>query len=257
MTKSDENIRIINEATKWNNGHPPDIVWANAGSSYPHLFIDTDIDTLRSQMDTNYWTAAYLAHATLRAWLEPTASKSTPPDDKPRHFIMTSSLGALVGLAGYGTYAPAKAAMRSLADNLRSELHLYNGHRRTNPTSGPPADVKIHCVLPGSITSPGYEEENKVKHPVTKILEEGDTKQTEDEVAAAAVKGLEHGEFLVTTTLLGRAMKASMMGSSPRSHWLVDTLIAGVINWAWLFIGPDLDKKVSQYGEKNPVQLPS
>ena len=116
--------------------------------------------------------------------------------------------------------------------------------------------LKVHCVCPGTITSPGFENENKTKHAVTLVLEEGDLKQTEDEVAAAAVKGLESGGYLVTTQLVGHAMRASMLGGSPRNNALVDTLFGWATYVAWLFVGPDLEGKVFEYGKKNHVKLP-
>jgi len=260
VTRPEENTRIIAEVTAWNDGTPPDIVWANAGSSHPTLFLDTDVDTLRSQMDINYWAAAYLAHATLQAWMKPATSDrraSSTPSKPARHLIMTSSTVCFVGVAGYAPYAPAKSAMRSLADTLRSELNLYNGFRRSNPDRGPEADVKVHCVVPGTIKSPGLEDEERVKHEVTKVLEKGDPAQTEDEVAAAAVKGLEAGGYLVSTQLLGHAMRAGALGGSPRNNWLVDTLFSWVVSIAWLFIGPDMEGKVFDYGKKHDVKLPS
>lgn len=207
-------------------------------------------------MDINYWAAAYLAHATLKLFLKPKDPKSSPGGQSnplPRHFIMTSSSIAFVGLAGYATYAPAKAAMRSLADSLRSEVNLYNGARQNTSASGPTTDINIHVVLPGTILSPGYETEGETKHPVTKILEEGDPKQTEDEVAIASVKALERGEFLITTQFLGAAMRASAWGGSPRNGWILDTVFSWVTAVAWLFIGPDMEAKVFQYGKKNGV----
>ena len=256
LTKPEENERIISEVTQWNNGNPPDIVWANAGSAHPTLFIDTPIDVHRSQMDIDYWAASYLGHATLRSWLKPASSKSAGTDAKPRHFIITSSVACFAGLAGYTPYAPAKAALRSLADTLRSEMNLYNGYRAANPEKGPAAEVKIHCVFPGTITSPGWENENKVKHDVTKKLEESDPRQTEDEVAVAAVKGLENGGYMIATQWLASLMRASMMGGSPRNNVFMDTIVGWVAYVAWLFIGPDLESKVYRYGEEHEVKLP-
>lgn len=160
-------------------------------------------------MNINYWAACYLAHATLKLWLQPTKEKNVDAvaakAAKPRHFIVTTSVAAFAPLAGYVPYAGPKSALRSMADNLRSEMNLYNGYRRQNPAAAPVADVQIHCVAPGTIISPGLDHENTVKHPVTHILEEGDMKQTEDEVAAAAVKGLEAGNYLIATQLLAKA----------------------------------------------------
>ncbi|KAL2354153.1 hypothetical protein BJ546DRAFT_844979 [Cryomyces antarcticus] len=256
VTDAAENARIIEEVTTWNHGRPPDIVWANAGHSVPGLFIDTPIETLRAQMDINYWAATYLAHATLKAWLKPAGSSSDKSPSiaspaLPRHFIMTSSTLAFCGVSGYSPYSPAKAAMRSLSDTLRSELNLYNGARLHNPSLGPPVDVRIHTVCPGTILTPGLEAENAVKHPTTKILEEGDPAQTEDEVAAAAVRALEKGYYLITTQFLGAAMRASSLQGSPRNNWLVDTVFSWVTSIAWLFVGPDMEHKVKKYGREN------
>jgi 3-dehydrosphinganine reductase len=74
VTSEDENARILAEATAWNHGRVPEIVWAVAGSSTPGLFVETSTDTLRRQMDLNYFATAYLAHKTLQAWWYP----STP-----------------------------------------------------------------------------------------------------------------------------------------------------------------------------------
>ena len=253
VTLPEENTRILDEVKAWNDGQPPDVIWANAGSSVPGLFADTSIETLRAQMDINYWAAAYLAHAALKLWTVPTSSTvaQETPLVAPRHFIMTSSSVAFVGVAGYAPYAPAKAAMRSLADTLRSELNLYNGARHFSGAPGPPVDLQVHIVCPGTILSEGYEKENASKHPVTKILEEGDPKQTEDEVATAAIGSLQKGHYLITTQLLGSAMRASALGGSPRNNWLLDTVFSWVTSLAWLFVGPDLERKVFNYGKNH------
>jgi 3-dehydrosphinganine reductase len=259
MTKPEESIRIISEVTEWNSGQPPDVVWANAGSSHPELFIDTPIELLRSQMDINYWAAAYLAHATLRAWLKPTQTKQTAEKaaaTPPRHFIITSSSTAFLGMVGYSPYSPAKAAERNLADSLRSEIQLYNSYRNTNPSKGPAADVEIHCIAPGTILSPGFENENKTKPAVTTKLEESDPRQTEDEVAAAAVQGLERGYFLIATQWLGKLMRQSMLGGSPRNGIFTDTIMGMITYLAWLVILPDMNSKVWKWGEENEVNLP-
>lgn len=254
LTKPEENDRVMHEVTAWNSGNSPDIVWANAGMSQPMLFVNTPIDVLKQQMEVNYMAAAYLAQSVLRSWIKPNTDKSKSPSSaNPRHFIMTSSTACFVGVAGYGPYSPPKAAMRSLADTLRSEVNLYNGARRKDPTNGPAADIKIHCVCPGTILSPGHEAEQKSKHEVTKILEAGDPAQTEDEVAKAAVSGLEKGGYLITTQYLGHAMRVSMLGGSPRDNWFVDTVFSWITSIAWLFIGPDLEGKVYNYGKKHGI----
>lgn len=251
-----ENERILAEAIAWNNGTMPEIVWANAGASIPGLFIETSTETMRKQMDLNYFSAAYLAHKTLKAWWYPdapySAGKSGVPQDT-RHFILTSSGVAFVGLAGYTPYSPAKAALRSLADGLRSEVLLYNGARRSKTASGQtpaPFDVNIHAIFPGTILSPGFENEEKTKHPVTRLLESSDPKQTESEAAVAAVKGLESGNYMTTTNWLIGLLRWGSLGSSQRNNIIVDTLMSWVVSIVWLFMVPDLNSKVWGWGKK-------
>jgi 3-dehydrosphinganine reductase len=205
-------------------------------------------------MDVNYWTTAYLCHATLKAWLRPSStSKGRAAPLPPRHLVMTSSLAAFVGLGGYAPYSPAKAAMRNLADALRSEVNLYRGARQRDPSAGPPTDIEIHCVCPGTILSPGYEQENKTKHPITVLLEGDDPKQTEDEVAQSSIKSLEKGHYLIATHMLGELMKGAALQGSLRNNWLTDTLMSFVASIAWLFVRPDLDSKVFKYGKEHGV----
>jgi len=213
---------------------------------------------MKQQMDIDYWAAACLAHATLKAWTQESPTSTSNNDYKtvsPRHFIMTSSVVAFIGLAGYGPYSPAKAALRNLSDTLRSEIQIYNGARmhKTAPLRVP--EIQNHIVFPGSILSPGFEEENKHKHPITVKLEEDDKPQTEDEVALAAIKGLEKGHYLITTALLGSLMKATALAGSPRNGWgIIDTIFSGIAGLVWSFVAPDLESKVFKWGKENGVK---
>jgi 3-dehydrosphinganine reductase len=253
-----ENTRIIAEATAWNNGRMPEIVWAIAGASYPGLFIETSTDTLRTQMELNYFAAAYLAHKTLQAWFYPSTpykaqEKSSPPE-ATRRFIFTSSAVAFVGLTGYSPYGPAKAAIRSLADSLRSEVQIYNAARRSKVNTGvqpAPFDVNIHIVFPGTILSPGFETEEKTKHPVTRECESSDPQQTELQAATAAVQGLEAGNFMTSTNWLVELMRWGILGGSQRNNLVLETILSWVTSIVWLIMVPDLNSKVWGWGKKN------
>jgi len=235
VSKAGEAVRVVSEVSTWNGGLPPDIVWCVAGASHPALFLEASPEILRKQMDLNYWSCADMAHAILSQWLSPNSSTA----GKPRHLIFTSSSVAFFSIAGYGPYSPAKAALRSLSDTLTQEVKLYT------------SSVKIHTVFPGSILSAGYENENKMKPEITKILESDDPKQTPDVVAERSIKGLENGEYLITTNWLASAMRACTWGGSRRNNWLVDSMFMGVTNIAWPFVQRDLDGKVLKYGRKH------
>lgn len=260
---NEENNRIICEVTEWNHDTPPDIVWAIAGTSNPHLFLDTPIELFKQQMDVNYFAALYLAHATLRLWLTgdldssktSAANKYKDKDEVPlpRHFIMTGSLLSFCGISGYSPYSPAKSAIRSLHDTLRMELNLYN-HSTPDPTrprSEQRPEVRIHTVFPGSILSPGYEQEEMTKHPSTKILERDDPRQTPEKIAQIVLTELERGRHMIVTHWLGMIMRAAGLMVSVRDNWLIDTLLSCMISPIILIIQPDLEGKVRKWAREN------
>jgi 3-dehydrosphinganine reductase len=257
VTSEAENERVLAEATAWNNGRMPEIVWAVAGSSVPGLFVDTSTDTLRRMMELNYFATAYLAHKTLQAWWYPStphAHEKGATPEPTRHFIMTSSATAFCGLVGYNPYAPAKAAQRSLADGLRSEVQLYNAARRSKVQTGtPPApfDVDIHIIFPGTVLSPGFDNEEKTKHPVTRLLESSDPRQTELQAATSAIQGLESGNFMTATNWIVSLLRWAQMGNSQKNNIVTDTLGVWAATLVWLVMIIDLNSKVWNWGKKN------
>ncbi|KAF2120420.1 3-ketosphinganine reductase-like protein [Lophiotrema nucula] len=252
-----ENERLLKEATEWNNGKIPEIVWANAGSSTPMMWLESSIETQKQQMDMNYWATAYLAHKTLKAWLYPQTPYSprekSAKAEAPRHFIMTSSAICFYSFTGYNPYGPAKWAMRGLCDGLRQEVLLYNGARRSTKKTGQepaPFDINIQMVFPGNMKTPGHELENLTKPPITFILEKDDPEQTELAAATAAIKGLEAGNYYTSTNWLCDVMRISALGGNPRDNIIKDTVGQWLTSIVWLFVGPDLDGKVWNWGKK-------
>lgn len=258
LTSPSESARIIAEATALNNGAPPDIVWCCAGSSHPTLFVDTPIGEIRNMMDQNYFTAAYMAHAALHAWLKPSPSKAkSEPESssssaaarqqpvpsqslEPRHLIFTASFLSFFTMAGYAPYSPSKAALRSLSDSLSQEMHLYA------------SPVRLHTIFPATIFTESFDAENRVKSDLTKKLEEGDPGQTADEVAAIAIQGLEKGEELVTTTWLTRLVMTSALGGSVRNGWAVlDTALSWVMGLVLVVVRRGMDAEVRKWGREH------
>lgn len=230
---------------------PPDIVWCCAGYCTPGFFIETPINTLKSSMDTVYWTAANMAHATLRKWLVPINPSNQRPLPR-RHLIFTSSTLAFVPITGYATYSPAKAAMRSLSDTLNQEIEVYNGARASKERArAPAADVKVHTVFPMGILSPGFDNEQMIKPGLTKQLEAADRPQTPGEVARIALEALERGEYLITTMFVGNLMKGTSLGSSPRNSWIRDTFTGWLSSLVFLQVVPDLRAQAFTWGRKN------
>ncbi|TGJ82663.1 hypothetical protein E0Z10_g6099 [Xylaria hypoxylon] len=235
VSKPDYAGPLLTEAIAWNDGKPLDVVWCVAGKSTPDFWVEAPLSVSREHMDLNFWGSAEMAHAVLRLWCAPDA----PVVPEPKHLIFTSSVVAFFTIIGYGTYTPAKAALRGLADTLAQELEIY------------PQKVKLHIVYPGSISSPGFERENKTKPEITSILEESDPVQTPDVVAAAAIRGLEKGHYSITVAFLGSVLRWGSLGGSPRNNWVVDTFMSWIITVVWIFALPDIYSKIRKYGKKN------
>lgn len=256
LTEAHECERVIAEINVWNDGAAPDVVWCCAGFCHPGFFIDVPIKTQRQQMDTVYWTAANMAHATLKNWLSPVPPSGQMRNPR-RHLIFTCSTLAFVPIAGYGPYSPAKAAIRSLSDTLSQEIEMYNGaYTQRHRNTAPAADVKIHTVFPMGILSPGFDNEQKLKPELTKMLEDADKPQTPEEVAQIAIKALERGEYLITTMFVGNIMKGTALGSSPRNSVVGDTLLSWLSNLVFLQVIPDLRNKTFNWGKTNGLPQP-
>ncbi|KAL8828612.1 MAG: hypothetical protein Q9170_006523 [Blastenia crenularia] len=130
LSSSAEATRVLSETTAWNNESPPDIVWCCAGSSYPSLFVDAPISTFQSQLEANYLSAAYIAHAALQLWLKPSSkasdTTSPPPPSKslplPRHLIFTSSPATAPTLPRNPPSAPSPTPSRKNSSSTPQHL---------------------------------------------------------------------------------------------------------------------------------------
>ncbi|XXG96512.1 hypothetical protein Hte_002795 [Hypoxylon texense] len=235
VSEPDYAAPLLADAVAWNGGRPLDVVWCVAGTSTPDFWLEVPLAQSRSQMDINYWGAAEMAHAILRLWCAPDA----PVVPEPKHLVFTSSVLAFFPVVGYGPYTPAKSALRGLADTLVQEVEAYPQH------------VKVHVVYPGSISSPGFERENRTKPAVTRVIEDGDPVQTPDAVAAAAIAGLERGHYAITVAFLGHILRWGVQGGSPRNSWFVDTIMACLLPIIWIFALPDVYNKIRKHTKEH------
>ena len=195
-------------------------------------------------VDVNYFGSAEMSQAIMRAWLptgqgakQPSTSQSRPA---AKHIIFTGSVLSTFSLAGHGTYAPSKFALRALADSLVMEVRLY-----------PDVPIEVHLVLPNSITTACYDRENATKPQVTHELEGADKPQSADEVASLSIAGLEKGRYFITTSFVGNLMRWSAMGNSPRNNWFIDTLMASILPFIMLYVTWDMNSVVSTWAKKN------
>ena len=239
-------------------------------------------------METVYWSAAYMAHAALRHWLQlspQSASKSKTDEPQQqqqqqqqsrqseppaRHIIFTSSVLAFFPVAGYAPYTPAKTAMKALSDTLVQEIAMHNAQNQQagswkhdakrkdeqQQQQQPSPPIKIHSLFPMGILTPGYSYENTLKPSLTLQLEKDDRPQPPDEVARIAIARLEKGGrggggdvYLITTSWIGDLLRGIGMAGSVRNGFgIVDSLLAVVGAVVGSFLVRDFMGKCRKWG---------
>ncbi|KAG9302232.1 hypothetical protein G9A89_008722 [Geosiphon pyriformis] len=221
VTIQADSINALDEASSKHNGQVPDFIIACAGSSTPGIFIDQPVSDFENGMKLNYFGTLYTVHE---------GAKRMAYQGVKGKIILISSVLGFVGFIGYSQYAPTKYAIRGLADCLRNELLLY--------------DIGVHCYFPGTIMTPGFENENKTKPKITRIIEGEDDGSTPEQCAKALYKGLEKDNYCITSDLIGDVLRASTRGIQPTNNFLLDSLLCSI---SWLISGPARmlgDKKV-------------
>ncbi|KAJ2562634.1 3-dehydrosphinganine reductase [Coemansia sp. RSA 1822] len=219
-------VDAVDEAEK-RNGRAIENVFTVAGTANPGVFIDQPASLLRSTMDINYFGTLYTVHAAAKRMVERKIEGQV---------VMVSSILGMLGLVGYAAYSPSKFAVRGLAEALRTELQAHN--------------ISVHCYFPGTIFTPGYEQENLTKPQVTKEIEGADDGQTPEQCVRGMIKGLERGEFAIATDPIGMLFRCATRGVMPNNNFVLDSCVAWV---AWIAFVPwrmVVDHTVIKYARK-------
>jgi 3-dehydrosphinganine reductase len=152
---------------------PPRLVVASAGMVVPGRFGQLDLEAFRRSIDVNYLGAVHLARAALPSLRAAVGGR----------IVLISSGAGLVGLYGYTSYAPAKFAVRGLAEALRSELA--------------PEGIGVSVVYPPDTDTPQYREELAHRPEPTSRIAAGARVLDADQVAGAILDGIRKGRFTI------------------------------------------------------------
>lgn len=216
-------------------GQSPDAVFLCAGKATPGFFIEETEETMRKGMDNTYWLATWSAMAASKRMIR-TRSKGK--------IVFVSSVLGYFGMVGYSTYSPGKHAIRGLAETLRQELLLYS--------------IDVHIYMPGTMFTPGYEEERKTKPELVLKIEESDAGLTAEKAAEGLYKGVRKGDFHITDTFITDVFRTSTRGASPfGSNILKDLLYSLIGTIALALWRRGVDKQVVGYREAHSRYLAS
>ena len=183
---------------------PIDYLICNAGFSLPAMFLEADPTSYEKQITINYLGYVKMS--------QPVAQRMAKR--KSGTIVYVSSILGTMACAGYSPYSPTKHAIKGLADVVQIELAPYN--------------VNVHLFLPGTIDSPGYEAENRMKPDVTKKIEAGAGKVTCNEAADCLLNGISRGDYIITTELLFEFILPASLGSCRRNNFLFQLVLAPI-----------------------------
>jgi len=181
-----------------------DVLLAAAGSAHPGYFAALDESVFRDQMDVDYFGTLH-------------AIRAVVPSMRARgrgHVVTLSSTAALLGVFGYTAYAPAKAAVRSLAETLRAEL-THDG-------------IVVACAFPPDTRTPGLDRENELKPEETARISEAITPRDPDAVARAIVRGIERDRLVITADVQTAALARAAGLLAPYTRRSVDRTVRKV-----------------------------
>lgn len=164
---------------------PVDVLVTSAGYARPGHFVDLEDAVFRDQMEVDYFGTLHAVRAVVPSMV----------DRRRGHLVLVASTVAFVGIYGYSAYAPAKHAVRGLAETLRPELK--------------PHGITVACAYPPDTDTPGLDRENAHKPDATRRISGGIAPRPAAAVATAIVQGIERDRLVITadptTAALARA----------------------------------------------------
>ena len=182
-------------------------------------------------MQVNYWGCYSTAHVLLPGMLA----------RKGGHLCFVASMLYVAPMAGYSGYCPTKAAVRHLADSLRSEL-IGTG-------------VSVSVGYPPDTETPGFDKENETKPGETVAIMDAmqDQVYTADAVAKCMFAGLQAGRYhLPTPDFLHNLGLSMVAGLTPRPKWaVIEILLAPFLVIAALIMRSQQDRAVARFRLKS------
>jgi 3-dehydrosphinganine reductase len=177
---------------------PVDVLVTSAGYAQPGHFLELDAAVFRDQMEVDYFGTLNAVRAVVPSMVE----------RRRGHLVLVASTVAFVGIYGYSAYAPAKHAVRGLAETLRPELKPYG--------------ITVACAYPPDTQTPGFDRENAQKPDVTRRISGGIRPRPAGTVAAAIVTGIERGRRVITADPATAALARTGGLVAPVLHPILD-----------------------------------
>jgi 3-dehydrosphinganine reductase len=177
---------------------PCDVLVTAAGSAHPGYFEQLDDSVFREQMEVDYFGTLHAIRTVVPSMIERGRG----------HVVTISSTAGLLGVFGYTAYAPAKFAVRGLAETLRAELA--------------PHGIVVACAYPPDTRTPGFDAENELKPPETERISAAIKPREAPAVAQAIVRGIEKDRLVITADAQTAALARGAGLLGPYVRWSMD-----------------------------------
>lgn len=170
VSKQDEVNSVMQQAV--DSTSAPDLLINCAGRAKPGYFGEIPYaqyeETIKIDLYGTWNTCAFLV---------PLMKK------KGGYIVNVSSICGFIGVFGYTDYCAAKFGVVGFSEALRSEMKQHG--------------ITVSVLCPPDTDTPGYAEENKTKPPETVAVSASAKVMKPEEVAAALLKGIAKGEFMI------------------------------------------------------------
>lgn len=151
----------------------PDLVINSAGVTRPGYVQELGLDVFREMMDINYFGTVNVVKAVLPGMMSRGSGQ----------IVNISSGAGFLGVFGYSAYGASKYAVRGFSDVLRAEMK--------------PLGIRVSVVFPPDTDTPQLAYELPFKPPETKALTGTAKVQSAEAVAAAVLKGVRNGRYVI------------------------------------------------------------
>lgn len=156
-----------------------------AGYVLPGYFEELPISSMEKEIGVNYFGTVYTVKQVIDGMME----------RREGWILNVSSLGGLMGVFGYTSYAGSKFAVVGFSEALRSELRPYG--------------INVSVLCPPDVDTPMFEEENRHKPLETLRISAGAKLMQPEDVAREGVLGMERGKFIIIPNFSGKVFHAA------------------------------------------------
>jgi len=181
--------------------HLPDLVINSAGVAHPGYAEALEMDIFHWMMDVNYYGTIHVTQTLLPGMVQRGSG----------HIVNISSIAGFMAVFGYSAYGASKFAIRGYTDALRAEMK--------------PKGIKVSIVYPPDTQTPQLDYENQYKPPETRALAGNVHAVDPDVVAAAVLKGVRSGRYVIIPGMEGKLLYwlsgALGTGFYPLMDWMV------------------------------------